>query len=355
VRVGIVIALVLGFCAVAFAEQVTLKNGDRLSGKIVKADAKELVLDTDFAGTLTIRWDAIAGVESSTPLHLELQNGRTISGPVKASEGSIAVETRAGEIQIAKAEVTAIRSEEEQRSYERSFDPPFTENWTGGANLGFALTRGNSQTKNLAIGFNADRKTRNDKLSLYANSIYSTNDAPGAIPSTTANTIWGGLRYDRDLTARWFAFANADFMTDDLQGLDIRQAYGGGLGFHAIKRETMTLDLLGGMNYTREEYTAFTRNFPAGTFGEEFMVKLRGATELTQRAFIYPDFSDAGEYRATANVGTVTKINKWFGWQLSFGDIYVTNPPLGKKDNDLVFTTGLNLTFLGKEGKCDCK
>jgi hypothetical protein len=37
--------------------------------------------------------------------------------------------------------------------------------------------------------------------------------------------------------------------------------------------------------------------------------------------------NDTGEYRATFNFGTVTKINKWLGWQNAFGDIYVTNPP----------------------------
>jgi hypothetical protein len=44
-------------------------------------------------------------------------------------------------------------------------------------------------------------------------------------------------------------------------------------------------------------------------------------------------------------LGTVTKISKWLGWQNQFGDIYVTNPPAGKKQNDVVFTTGLNIAF----------
>jgi putative salt-induced outer membrane protein YdiY len=340
----------------ALADQVSLNNGDRLTGSIVKADSKDLMLQTDFAGMVSVHWASIVSVESQTPLHLELQSGRTVSGPVKTSDGAFEVSTRAGEIQVSKAEITAIRNDEEQQSYERSFDPPFSANWVGGMNVGFALTRGNSRTKNLALGFNADRETRNDKLSIYANSVYSTNDAPGAIPSTTANAILGGLRYDRNLTPRIFGFVNADFMTDQLQNLDIRQTYGGGLGFHAIKRDDMKLDLLGGINYTREEYTAFTRDFPAGTLGEEFEYKLSHSTDFTEKAFFYPDFSSGGDYRATANAGLVTKMNRWLGWQLNFGDIYVTNPPLGKKNNDLIFTTGLNLSlFGGKEEKCPCK
>ena len=53
----------------------------------------------------------------------------------------------------------------------------------------------------------------------------------------------------------------------------------------------------------------------------------------------------AGDYRATFDLGTVTKFSKWLGWQNSFGDVYVTNPPTSKKKNDVVFTTELNVTF----------
>jgi hypothetical protein len=47
----------------------------------------------------------------------------------------------------------------------------------------------------------------------------------------------------------------------------------------------------------------------------------------------------------TFNLGTVTKISKWLGWQNQFNDLYVSNPPTGTKDNDVIFTTGLNFSF----------
>lgn len=46
------------------------------------------------------------------------------------------------------------------------------------------------------------------------------------------------------------------------------------------------------------------------------------------------------QYRGIFDLGTVTKIGTWLGWQNQFGDIYVTNPPAGKKQNDVAFTTG---------------
>ncbi len=65
----------------------------------------------------------------------------------------------------------------------------------------------------------------------------------------------------------------------------------------------------------------------------------------TERLAFFPDLNSAGDFRGTYDFATVTKMNKWLGWQNSFSDVYVTNPPLGKKQNDIIFTTGLNVSF----------
>jgi putative salt-induced outer membrane protein YdiY len=343
-----VLAFLLGvvLCSASLADQVSLKNGDRISGAIVKSDGKTLLIKTEFAGDVTIQWTAVQSIQSAAPLHVGLKDGRTLVGPVTTSDDTLQVAAgSAGAVSAPKDSVALIRNDAEQASYEQSLHPGWRQDWEGGANVGFALTRGNSQTKNLALAFTADRKTLHDKLALYANSVYATNDAPGAIPSTTANFILGGIRYDHDLTPRLFAFVGADFQTDDLQNLDLRSVLGGGLGFHVIKTAATTLDLLAGLNYTHESYSGFTRNFPAATLGEELTHKLRASTLLTQKLAFYPDLSNTGEYRGTFDFGTVTKISKWLGWQNSFSDIYVTNPPVGKKQNDILLTTGLNVSF----------
>jgi len=180
----------------------------------------------------------------------------------------------------------------------KTLHPGWSEGWTGGVNLGFALTRGNSQTKNLNVAFTAVRKGFKDKLGLYANSIYATNDLSTASPHTTANSIGGGARYDRDVNPRLFVFVNADFFHDQLQSLDLRSIFGGGLGFHAIKNDATTLDLLAGVNYTHENYPSFTippdtfvpaisRSLAGATLGDEFMHKLTKSTSITQNLYFY--------------------------------------------------------------------
>ncbi len=341
------VSFLLLFPFALFADQIVLKNGDRLTGTIEKSDDKSLVIKSEFAGEVTVQWDAVQEINSAQPLHVSLKNGQTVVGTVTTSDGNLAVvTTNNGTVTEPKASVTKLMGEAEQAAYEKSLHPGLLEGWQGGANVGFGLTRGNSETKNLALAFTADRKGFHDKLSLYTNGIYATNDAPGAIPATTANSVQGGIRYDHDFTPRLFGYVGADFQTDALQTLDLRSVFGGGLGLHAIKNDRTTLDLLAGLDYTREKYTALpSRSFAAVSVGEELTHKVGASTVLTEKFYIFPNLNDTGEYRGTFNFGTVTKISKWLGWQNAFGDIYVTNPPAGAKQNDILLTTGLNFSF----------
>jgi putative salt-induced outer membrane protein YdiY len=329
----------------ALADQVSLKNGDRLSGTVVKSDGKTLVLHTDYADDITLKWDAIQGIQSSGELHLELQDGRSVSGTVTTSDGKIEIATQSGTVETSPSSVKNLRNHAEQATYEKTVHGGILDDWKAGLNLGFSLTRGNSQTKNLSLAFIATRRTMHDKLGLYSNTIYATNDTPGATPSTTANAISGGLHYDHDIVGRIFGFVASDFFTDALQALNLRSVFSGGAGLHAIKSDLTTLDVLGGLNYTRESYTTLTRNFAALTLGEELMHKLGKSTVLNERLYFFPDLNSVGEYRGTLDFATVTKISKRLGWQNSFSDVYVTNPPLGKKRNDVIFTTGLSVSF----------
>jgi putative salt-induced outer membrane protein YdiY len=353
--------VLLGSTSSAFADQITLKNGDRLTGTVVKGDDKTLVLHTDAAGDITIQLSAIQEIKTEKDLHIGLKGGKTAVGPVSTTDGKIDIATKTeGTVEAAPADVTVIRNDAEQTAYEKSLHPGLMHGWQGGANVGFSVARGNSETENLALAFNAAHPTQNDKITLYATSIDTTNNL--ATPSTVANIETGGLRYEHNVDPRIFAFGAGDFMSNALQYLDLRQVYSGGFGYHAIKNDRTLLDFLGGLNYTHETYSngalvtpptipptyqsyGVTNRFVALTLGEELNQKLGKSTVITQNVGFFPDLQQTGEYRFTFNLGTVTKISKWLGWQNQFGDIYVSNPPIDTKKNDVLLTTGLNVSF----------
>ena len=328
------------------ADQVSLKNGDRLTGTIVKSDGKTLVLHTDYAGDVNVNWSAIQGMQSGEELHVLLQDGRTVVGPVSGSNDKMQIVTKSGAtVDTSLSSVRGLRNNAEEAAYEKTLHPGLLEEWSGGLVVGFALTRGNSETKNLSLGFIATRQTLTDKLGLYANSVYATNDAPGAVPGTTANANGGGARYDHTLRDDVFGFVAADFFSDALQGLNLRSVFSGGAGYHVIKRPDTTLDLLAGLNYTRESYTVLQRNLAALTLGEELMHKVGKSTVLSQKLYFFPDLNSAGNFRGTFDFDSVTRLSKFLGWQNSFSDIYVTNPPPTKRQNDIILTTGLNVSW----------
>src|SRR5712692_6028776 len=99
------------------ADQVTLKNGDRLSGEVLRSDAKALTLKSEFAGTVAIDWNAIEAIASSASLYLTLKSGQVLIGPVETANGTIQVKTAdAGTVFTSKAQIDAIRSKEEQEA-----------------------------------------------------------------------------------------------------------------------------------------------------------------------------------------------------------------------------------------------
>jgi putative salt-induced outer membrane protein YdiY len=362
----VVLIVFLGLTSAAFADQITLKNGDHLTGTVVKSDGKILVLHTEFAGDVTVQFAAITQISTDKALHVALKNGQTVLGPITTSDGNLEVATKSGApVETPKENVVAIRNDADELAYEKSLHPSLLEGWKGAAVVGFSLTGGNSQTENLSLAFNAARATKDDKLSLYTNAVYGTNQL--ATPSTTANLETGGIRYDRNINPRMFGFVLADFMANALQDLNLRSVGSVGLGYHAIKNDRTTLDILAGGNFTDENYTQYftvnvaavgtplysysystklIHNFGALTLGEELMHKLGKNTVLTEKLYLFPDLTQpTGEYRGTFDLGLVTKISKWLGWQNEFNDIYVSNPPEGRKQNDVVLTTGLTFSF----------
>jgi len=51
-----VLAWIVFAATASYAEQVTLKNGDHLTGSIVSMDGQKLVLKTTYAGAVPIDW-----------------------------------------------------------------------------------------------------------------------------------------------------------------------------------------------------------------------------------------------------------------------------------------------------------
>jgi putative salt-induced outer membrane protein YdiY len=328
----------------AIADQITLKNGDRVTGKVVKADGKNIVLKSDLLGDVTVAFDNVASITSDQPLYVGLADGRTVNGILTTQADKAEIKATSGEVSVNRSTIQFIRSEAEQRLYESTLNPGLLEQWTGGADFGVALTKGNSDTTNLALGLALARETRHDKTSIYAASIYNRDNTDG-VSRTVASTIRFGLRYDRDFNRSWFGYGFTDLERNGLQELNLRWVLGGGLGYHAIRNDRTNLDILGGLDMNREYFKGLDndRTSLEAQLGQTLSHKLSSRASLKEQLFFFPNLSDGGQYRINFDTSLVTDITRRIGWQLTLSDRYLSNPPSGFKQNDLLLTTGIRL------------
>jgi putative salt-induced outer membrane protein len=348
------------------ADRVTLKNGDRISGTIQTADNKTLLLKTDYEGDVTIQWDAVVGIESTEDLTVTLKDGKELTGKVSTTDGNFVVSgAPSGTPPAAKDNIVAVRNQDQQKAYEINEEkiehPKPWYFWSGNFDSGLALTRGNSSTASYTFDATAIRQTAKDQWTIYGNYIFANTQIP--VPAaTTANLFQSGIRYDRNLTERIFAFGFANFQTNELQNLSLRQVYGGGLGYHVVKTDNTTFDVFAGADYDRDEFSAYTITNPTppppilsvaafdmnsaeAVIGEEFDKKFASRSTLNETFLFFPNLSHTGEYRFQFNSAVSTQIHNWLSWQITFTDQNISYPPPGLKANDLVLSTGFRVTW----------
>ena len=347
-QISALVLILFALTGRTFADQLLLKNGDRLTGTIVKSDGKTVVFKSDLVGEVSVALDSVTNVTSDKTLYVTLADGRTVSGVVTAKDGQAEIRSSSGPIVVDRSAITLIRSEAEQQAYLATLNPGLLQQWTGGADVGFALTRGNSQTTNLALGMAISRETLHDKTSLYAASVYN-RETTDDVTRTVANTFRFGARYDRNINRDWFGYGFTDLEHTGLQDLNLRWVLGGGLGYHAIRNERTKLDLLGGLDMSREYFEGVDndRTSLEAQLGQTLDHQFNPRVSFKEQLFFFPNLSEGGEYRVNFDAALVMDINRRLAWQVTVSDRYLSDPPGGFKQNDLLLTTGLKIKLGG--------
>lgn len=347
------LVVILWHSAPVAADEVKFTNGDRLTGNFVRSDARTLTLKSVVAGEVTVPWNKVEEVTIGEPFHVTVKGGRVLSGSLHISAAQVEVRTATGEVvTVPLAEVEAIRSEAGEQAYRkeqaRLDNPGWRDFWSGSADAGISAARGNAETLTLSTGARAARTTVNDRLSTRFTLLFAENNTTG-VSVRTANAVRGGVRYERNLNDRIFAFGFTDLEFDEFKELDLRTVFGGGVGWRVWRTNRLSLAVFSGASFNREIFsTGVTRKTGEGLVGQEIRFQLSSRTELRGRAVAYPNLSNLGTYRFTFDGSVVTKLNNWLSWQVTVSDRFLSDPVAGTQRNDMLLTTGLRFS-LGKE------
>ena len=146
---------------------ITLKNGDRLTGRIISAQYGILQLSSRGAGTVSIEWPSIQSISSKYMFRVEQAGGLHYEGLIYTTDGEFHVNTTTGEVTIPLGDVSQILP------YEASF-------WSrvyGSVSLGYSYAKisGVGQT---SFAFDANYADAALEATLTASAL-ATQDSSG--------------------------------------------------------------------------------------------------------------------------------------------------------------------------------
>lgn len=329
---------------------VVLKNGDRLTGTVVKLEGGKLTFKTAYAADpIVIRWDQVEKLAVAESMVLTIEHGSTRVKGLEADGKNVKLLEDSMSAELEGQKIKTLRSVADERIYQKTLHPDWAHGWNFNAHASFTLARGNANTQSTGADASAVRATTNDKTTVKFTTLYSRDNTSN---TSTASTSDGSLRYDRNVHPRVFVYVSSEFLDNQLQFLDLRSLQSVGAGLHAVKRKQQTLDLYGGVSWTHESYSASTSasasrsDFAALNVGQSYNAKLGKPSTLVEQATFYPNMNNAGSYEFSLTSTLTTRLVKILSWNVNFTDNYTSFPPSGTKPNDVIFTTGIGLTWL---------
>ncbi|MGA6925471.1 MAG: DUF481 domain-containing protein [Desulfosarcina sp.] len=237
------------------ADEVVLDNGDTLTGTVVHVQAGTLVLNTEYAGEVTIRTERVRRLTADEPLPVTLLDGSAATGTIfynGAITGGFDAERPVAEMDLAEVENINVQPK-----------PPIK--LEGRANVGITSEKGNTDTEQVRLDAELIARTEKQRFSLGGEYNKEQVDAI----KTAENWNAYGL-YDYFLDPKWFLNANSLFEHDEFADLELRTTLGAGAGYQFFESEELNLSVSAGLAYVFEDYIiAADDQFP----GAQWIVK----------------------------------------------------------------------------------
>lgn len=227
------------------ADEMIMKNGSRLIGEIVSAEAGHIVFKTPFAGEITIASVNVLQVSTTDPVTLKMTDGTiyrekqivsTEQGAAVRSEGEAPVFFEPGDIKYVNPEPWLLGD-----GYK----------WFGDANTTALLERGNTDTDEVDADFKSIWRSLADRYTVRG--AYEMDKANGE-----------KNKYQWRVRGKYDRFNNEDpdtyyggqlvFFHDEFADLDLRTTMGPYIGRQFFESSLLTLSGEVGVVYVDEQF-----------------------------------------------------------------------------------------------------
>ena len=316
----------------AGADEVLLKNGDRITGKIDRLENNVLTVDTSYAGTLAIRWEEVEKLSTDGPVTTVFSEKSSLRGVISPGEpgrATVAPEDLAAPVSVALSRIKAINPGPPE--------PPLKTKVR--INAGANFTSGNTDTENLYADGELLARTERNRYTL-AGAYTRSEDSQ----VKTADNVLGSMKYDHFISEKVYFYASAEGEKDTFKDLDLRSSLGVGMGYQFYETELTTLQLEAGASYVNENFkVAEDNDYSAGRWGFKLEHFLFNKTlQFFHQHMGLQSFEESDDLVIYTQTGLRIPLLKHLNSTVQFNYDYDKSPPpgIGKDDRAVIVTFG---------------
>ncbi len=318
---GLAVAgLLLTLPAAAVDVVVELKNGDRLTGALVTQETNQVVIATSWANSIVLPISAIGGL-------------RTAEGAVLYTPPPPPMPPVAGPVALPKTKPAT---------------PAPKTSLTTKADLGLDLLFG---AKERQIYYTRIKSTyehpydSNPKQFFRTIADYSANygETDGDV---SANNMAASVQTDFDFGPVYYFYNAANVGYDQIRKIDLQYGVGPGIGRHLYTKPAFVLNVDGGINYQVQKRSE--GESPESAYlrvGDNLTWKLADRVTLSKKLDFLLSCENASQFRFRLDSNLEYRLWNSLSFNLSFLDLYDTNPAPGVDQNEVQLRSSLGFTF----------
>ena len=228
----------------AMADELIMKDGSRLLGKVVKEDdGSTIEFKTSYAGVIKVKWTEVSELITDEPMTVLLKNGETreVTSANNTEAGVVTADESGATETIHQSDVAYVNPEPWRLGQGWK--------WTGIVNVDLNYERGNSDKDEYHGDWTTTLRSRDERFKFYGD--YEREKSNDVL--TDDNWRING-RYDHFVNEKLFFGGTLGMEHDRPADLQRRTIVGPLVGYEFYESTAMNLNVAGGPMYVNEEF-----------------------------------------------------------------------------------------------------
>jgi putative salt-induced outer membrane protein YdiY/preprotein translocase subunit YajC len=321
----------------SYGDEVYFKNGDRLTGKILRLTDGKLVIKSDVGGEVTVELSNIQTLSSDEPVTVNLKDGTGFEQQLSSS--------KAGRFSIKGSE--SINAQEFAVNDIVSINPPIPK-WTGNVSAGITSTHGNTKTENITGSANLKKRTDKDRTTLSADYVKLEQEDPATDKEEAIEDWWRAkTKYDYFFSKKMYGYLDGRYEKDAVAELDRRVTVGIGAGYQWIESADMNFSTELGLASLYEKFDNQTDSNSeiSAQLGYYFDKKLRKNLSFVHELTYYPALEKPANYYLTTTAELRADFTNAMFMNLKAILDYDATPAINAHKTDVKYFLGLGYSF----------